>query len=494
MEKVYACIDLKSFYASVECVERKLNPLTTNLVVADSERTEKTICLAVSPSLKSYGLKGRSRLYEVIERVKEVNNERKKNIKTDFTSKSFNNNDVLMNPYVKLDYITARPRMGLYMKYSTKIYNIYLKYLDVSDIFAYSIDEVFCDLTNYLKYRKMTPEELVTKMILDVIKETGITATAGIGTNMYLAKIAMDIMAKHAPPNEYDVRIYSLNEEKYRKELWNHTPLTDFWRVGPGISAKLIENKIYTMGDICELSIKNENKLYDLFGVNAELLIDHAWGYEPCTISDVKKYRPSSSSLSRGQVLSEPYDYQKTKLIIAEMADLLSLDLVEHHYVTNQLVLTIGYDTSNVDSNYQGRIVKDRYGRNIPKHDHGTINIDHFTSSSKVIIEKTMELYDRIINPKLLTRRMSIAACNLKDYSKKDEVKVYEQFDLFSDNSLKEKQKEEDKINENKENDVQKAILEIKKKYGKNAILKGMNLMKGAKTIERNGEIGGHRA
>ena len=312
MEKVYACIDLKSFYASVECVERKLNPLTTNLVVADSERTEKTICLAVSPSLKSYGLKGRSRLYEVIQRVKEVNNERKKNIKTDFISKSFNNNDVLMNPYVKLDYITARPRMGLYMKYSTKIYNIYLKYLDVSDIFAYSIDEVFCDLTNYLKYRKMTPEELVTKMILDVIKETGITATAGIGTNMYLAKIAMDIMAKHAPPNEYDVRIYSLNEENYRKELWNHKPLTDFWRVGPGISAKLIENKIYTMGDICKLSLENENKLYDLFGVNAELLIDHAWGYEPCTISDVKNYRPSSSSLSRGQVLSEPYDYQKT--------------------------------------------------------------------------------------------------------------------------------------------------------------------------------------
>ena len=418
---------------------------------------------------------------------------RKRNIKS-FTGKSYNNEIVRMNSNIMLDYIIARPRMGLYMKYSTKIYNIYLKYLDVSDIFAYSIDEVFCDLTNYLKYRKMTAEELVTEMILDVIKETGITATAGIGTNMYLAKIAMDVMAKHAKPNEYDVRIYSLNEEKYRKELWNHTPLTDFWRVGEGIAIKLNENKIYTMGDICEISLRNENYLYNLFGVNAELLIDHAWGYEPCTISDVKKYKPSSSSLSRGQVLSDPYDYQKTLLIITEMADLLALDLVEHHYVTNQIVLTIGYDTSNINSNYKGEIVKDRYGRNIPKHAHGTINIDHFTSSSKIIIEKTIELYKRIINPKLLTRRMSIAACNLKDYDKKNEIKVYEQFDLFSNNSFKEEQKKKEKIDEEKENDVQKAILSIKKKYGKNAILKGMNYVEGATTIERNGEIGGHRA
>ena len=361
MEKIYACIDLKSFYASVECVMRNLNPITTNLVVADSDRTEKTICLAVSPSLKSYGLKGRARLYEVISKVKKIKEERKKKIKKDFIGKAYNNNIIKMNKDIELDFIIAKPRMSLYIKYSALIYNVYLKYLSSDDIFVYSIDEVFC-----LKYNKISAIDFVTKIIQDVIKETGITATGGIGTNPYLAKVAMDIMAKHARPNKDDVRIYYLDEMTYRKELWNHKPLTDFWRIGDGYAKKLEENKIYTMGDICKKSLEDEEFFYKLFGVNAEILIDHAWGYEPCTIKDIKNYKARSTSLSRSQVLHEAYDYIKSELIVREMIDLLSLDLIEKNLVTDNLVLTIGYDVSNLDNEYKGIITKDYYERSIP--------------------------------------------------------------------------------------------------------------------------------
>ena len=495
MDRVYACIDLKSFYASVECHERGLDPITTNLVVADSARTLKTICLAVSPSLKTYGLKGRARLYEVVSKVREVNELRKKNIQNQaFISKSYNNEKVRLNPKVALDFIIAKPRMSLYIKYSTMIYNVYLKYLSSDDIFVYSIDEVFCDLTNYLKYSKLTPQELVTKMILDVIKTTGITATAGIGTNLYLAKVAMDILAKHTKPNKDNVRIAELDEMSYRKLLWEHMPLTDFWRVGHGIASKLEENKMHTMGDICLKSLENEELLYSLFGVNAELLIDHAWGYEPCTIKDIKNYKPQNNSLSRGQVLHEAYDYLKAKLIVMEMMDLLSLDLVENHYVTNALVLTIGYDVSNLNEHYTGEITKDYYGRKIPKQAHGTIAIEHFTSSSKLLTKKIIELYEEIVAPKLFIRRINITAINLVKEEDKSKMIRYEQFDLFSDNQNKVMQKERDSIDEEKELKMQKAILDIKKKYGKNAMLRGMNLMHGATTIERNNEIGGHHA
>ena len=494
MERVYACIDLKSFYASVECHERGLNPITTNLVVADSERTEKTICLAVSPSLKSYGLKGRARLYEVIGKVKEINQDRKKHLpnKT-FTGKSFNNEKIRMNPNLELDFIIAKPRMSLYIKYSTMIYNVYLKYLSSDDIFVYSIDEVFCDLTNYLKYNNMTPEEMVTKMILDVIETTGITATGGIGTNLYLAKVAMDIMAKHAKPNKDDVRIFSLDEMSYRKLLWEHQPLTDFWRVGAGYSDTLLENKMFTMGDIARASLKNEELLYKLFGVNAEILIDHAWGYEPCTIKSIKNYRPQNNSLSRGQVLHEPYDFNKGKLIVMEMMDLLCLDLVVKHFISDTLVLTIGYDTLNLKGNYHGEVTKDYYGRKIPKHAHGTIKLNHATSSSKTLTEYIVKLYEDIVNPNLSIRRVNITACNLVSEEFRHRKKVA-QINLFSNQEdiMEEENKERER--EEKELDMQKTIINIKNKYGKNAIIKGMNLMEGATTIERNNEIGGHKA
>ena len=494
MKRVYACIDLKSFYASVECHERGLNPITTNLVVADSERTEKTICLAVSPSLKSYGLKGRARLYEVIEKVKEINQDRKKNLPNKkFTGKSFNNEKIRMNPNLELDFIIAKPRMSLYIKYSTMIYNVYLKYLSSDDIFVYSIDEVICDLTNYLKYNNMTPEEMVTKMILDVIKETGITATGGIGTNLYLAKVAMDIMAKHAKPNKDDVRIFSLDEMSYRKLLWEHQPLTDFWRVGAGYSDTLLENKMFTMGDIARASLKNEELLYKLFGVNAEILIDHAWGYEPCTIKSIKNYRPQNNSLSRGQVLHEPYDFNKGKLIVMEMMDLLCLDLVVKHFISDTLVLTIGYDTLNLKGDYHGEVTKDYYGRKIPKHAHGTIKLDHATSSSKTLTEYIVKLYEDIVNPNLSIRRVNITACNLVSEEFRHRKKVA-QINLFTNQEkIMEKEKKERDMEE-KELNMQKTIINIKNKYGKNAIIKGMNLMEGATTIERNNEIGGHKA
>lgn len=492
MDRIYACIDLKSFYASVECVERNLNPLTTNLVVADLSRTEKTICLAVTPSLKQYGLSGRSRLYEVVAKVKEINRKRKIQAKGVFIGKSSDDIELSNNPKLELDYIVAPPRMKYYMNYSNKIYNVYLKYLDPLDIYVYSIDEVFMDITDYLKLYKLKPRELITKIITDVYDTTGITATGGIGTNMYLAKVAMDIVAKHAKPDVNGVRIAGLDEMTYRKLLWDHKPLTDFWRVGKGISKKLEENGIYTMGDICLTSIKDENKLFKLFGVNAELLIDHAWGYEPVTIKDVKNYKPISNSLSSGQVLHEPYNCEKTKLIVREMTELLTLDMVDKHYVTDEIVLTVGYDISNLD-NYTGEIKKDFYGRNTPKPAHGTIRLDHATSSTKIIMKAVMELFDRIINPRLLTRRINITVCNLVNEDSVVNKKVIKQFDLFSNNIVEEEKKKKELDDEKSEKEIQKAIISIKRKYGKNAILKGMNLEEGATTIERNGQVGGHK-
>ena len=492
---IYAAIDLKSFYASVECRERNLDPLTTNLVVADNSRTEKTVCLAVTPSLKSYGIPGRARLFEVIQKVKEVNIERKRksNIK-EFIGSSYNDNELKNNNRLELDYLVAPPRMSYYMEYSTKIYNIYLKYFSPEDIYVYSIDEVFIDITHYLNTYKMKARELITKVIHDVYNATGITATAGIGTNLYLCKVAMDIVAKHAKPDKNGVRIAGLDELTYRKLLWSHRPLTDFWRVGKGYSKKLEDHRIYTMGDVARTSLQNEDLLYKLFGVNAELLIDHSWGWECATIKSIKDYKPTTNSISSGQVLHCPYNYEKTKTIIKEMTELLSLDLVKKGIVTSQLVLDIGYDIENLtnpslNNLYNGEITLDRYGRKVPKHAHGTINIDHKTSSSKILIEEILKLYDRIINKNLLVRRINITANNVVT-EESLENNNFEQLDLFInyDEINKKRKKEKDERN------IQKAIIQIKEKYGKNAILKGMNFQEEGTTIDRNNQIGGHKA
>ena len=499
MDRVYICIDLKSFYASVECVERGLDPLNTNLVVADEARTAKTICLAVSPSLKSYGLSGRCRLFEAIQKVREVNYQRRKdNNYRPFTKKSYLDSEIKKNNNLELDFIKATPRMRLYMKYSTNIYNIYLKYIAEEDILVYSIDEVFCDITNYLKFYKMTASELVMKIISEVYKTTGITATAGIGTNMYLAKVAMDIMAKKMKPNEYGVRIAYLNEELYKKELWSHRPLTDFWRVGRGYAKKLEDNRIYTMGDIARTSLVNEDLLFKLFGVNAELLIDHAWGYEPCTISDAKNYKPLRNSISTGQVLHCAYDYNKAKLVVREMVDSLTLDLVDKHFISNQFVLTIGYDVENllnpqIASLYHGEITTDNYGRSIPKHAHGTANIDHRTSSTSIITNEVMKLYDKIVNRHLLIKRINLTACDVVNENCQDKVIITKQLDLFSNTSALNKEKEQELHNEVEERKIQRTLLDIKNKYGKNAILKGMNLEEGSTQKDRNEQVGGHR-
>lgn len=500
-QRTYIAIDLKSFYASVECVERGLNPITTNLVVADSSRTEKTICLAVSPALKSYGIPGRARLFEVIQKVKEVNKNRKdKLIDGTFKGSSYNATELKNKPDYELDFIAAPPRMSLYMKYSTNIYNIYLKYFSSEDIYVYSVDEIFCDVTHYLKYYNMSAKDLVTKVILDVYKTTGITATAGIGTNLYLCKIAMDIGAKHAKADKNGVRIAELDELSYRKTLWTHTPITDFWRVGKGYAKKLEEHKIYTMGDVARTSINNEDLLYKLFGINAELLIDHSWGWEPVTIKDIKAYKPTTNSISSGQVLHCPYDTQKAKLIVKEMTELLTLDLVEKNLITGQMVLTIGYDIENltnssISSTYKGEITIDRYGRKIPKHAHGTINLTHKTSSTKIIMEAVMELYDRIIDNNLLVRRIYVVANNVTSANlPKEEKKQYEQIDMFTNYEEQEKKTEENNKKEQSEREIQKAMINIKKKYGKNAIIKGMNLEEGGTTVARNAQIGGHKA
>ena len=494
-QNMYIAIDLKSFFASVECKERGLDPLTTNLVVADNSRTEKTICLAVSPSLKQYGIPGRARLFEVIQKVREVNTNRKYNAPGHvLKGKSYIDNELKKHPELELDYIIAPPQMKKYMKYSTDIYNIYLKYFSADDIYVYSIDEVFIDVTHYLQTYQMKASSLATKVVHDVYETTGITATCGVGTNLYLAKIAMDIVAKHAKANKYGVRIACLDEKMYKQQLWEHKPLTDFWRVGKGIAKKLEKNNMHTMGDVARCSITNEDKLFKLFGINAELLIDHAWGYEPCTMQSIKSYVPTTKSLCSGQVLHCPYNYEKTKLIIKEMTELLALDLVDKHLVTNQLVLTVGYDIENLSDSsikYNGEITIDRYGRNVPKHAHGTQNIDHYTSSNKIIGEAVIKLYERIIDKNLLTRRINISANNLIDENEAEaETKqTFEQIDLFTDYSEVNKKKEEEK----KEHELQKSILDIKKKYGKNAILKGMNFESGGTTIERNGQVGGHK-
>ena len=494
-QHIYVAIDLKSFYASVECQERGLNPITTNLVVADSSRTEKTICLAVSPSLKQYGIPGRARLFEVVQKVKEVNIERKRKAPNQtFTGSSYDDIALKKNPDLELSYIVAPPRMSHYMKCSTNIYNVYLKWFSPEDIYVYSIDEVFIDITHYLQTYNMKARELVTKVIQDVYETTGITATAGIGTNLYLCKVAMDIVAKHVEPNKNGVRIAGLDEMTYRKLLWDHRPITDFWRVGKGYSKKLEEHRIYTMGDIARVSIQNEELLYKLFGINAELLIDHAWGWEPVTIKQIKAYKPTTNSISSGQVLHCPYNFEQTKLIVKEMTELLTLDLVEKNLVTNQIVLTVGYDIENltdpyISNSYNGEITIDRYGRKIPKHAHGTINLDHKTSSTKIIMEATMKLYERIMNKKLLVRRINITANNVVDEETAKQEKTFEQIDLFTNYQEKvEKRKEEQT-----EKQLQKAMIDIKTKYGKNAILKGMNLQEGGTTIERNGQIGGHK-
>lgn len=494
-QSIYIAIDLKSFYASVECRERGLDPMTTNLVVADRSRTEKTICLAVSPSLKSYGIPGRARLFEVTQKVKEINIERKRKApQYKFKGSSFDDKELKTKTELELDFIVASPRMSYYMKYSTQIYNIYLKYFAPEDIYSYSIDEVFCDVTHYLQTYNMSAKELVTKVIQDVYQLTGITATAGIGTNLYLCKVAMDIVAKHVKPDKNGVRVAELDEMSYRKLLWNHRPITDFWRVGKGYEKKLEKHRIYTMGDVARTSLENEDLLYKLFGINAELLIDHSWGWECVTIESIKAYKPISNSISTGQVLHCPYNYEKTKLIVKEMTELLTLDLVSKNLVTNQIVLTIGYDIDNliipeISRFYDGEITIDHYGRKIPKHAHGTINIDHKTSSTKIIMEAVMKLYERIINGKLLVRRINITANNVVSEKIVKEYDYYEQINLFVDyEELSKKRKKEQA-----EKEIQKAMLNIKNKYGKNSILKGMNLQEGGTTIERNRQIGGHK-
>ena len=504
-ERTYVCCDLKSFYASVECVERGLDPMITNLVVANQRRTDKTICLAVSPSLKAYGIPGRARLFEVVQKVTEVNARRKWNAPGhQLTGSSWHDPEVQKNPALALDYIVAPPRMAHYIDWSTKIYSVYLKYIAPEDIYPYSIDEVFMDLTNYLDTYKMTARELTRTIILDILKTTGITAAAGMGTNLYLAKVAMDIVAKHIHPDKDGVRIAKLNEMTYRRLLWSHRPLTDFWRVGKGYATKLEAHGMYTMGDVARCSIgkpgeyHNEELLYKLFGVNAEILIDHAWGWEPCTIADAKAYKPENKSIVSGQVLQCPYDFPKARLVVREMADALALDLVDKGLVTNQLVLTVGYDRENLDdpsraAQYQGPVTTDRYGRKIPKHAVGTENFS-YTSSANDLLKAVTALYDRIVDQNLLIRRLSISANKLLDEASASKEEPAEQLDLFTDYAAKEQQEQANKAAHARERKLQEAMLGIKKRYGKNAILKGMNLEEGATARERNQTIGGHHA
>lgn len=504
--RTYIAIDLKSFFASVECKERKLDPLKTNLVVADAARTEKTICLAVTPSLKAYGIPGRARLFEVVQRVREENQKRAAAAPGHrLEGTSYDDDALKNNPSLAIDYVIAPPRMALYMEYSTKIYNIYLKYVAPEDIHVYSIDEVMMDVTSYLRTYGMSARELARTMIQDVLAETNITATAGIGTNLYLCKIAMDIVAKHVEPDDDGVRMAQLDEMQYRKLLWNHRPLTDFWRVGAGYARKLEENGMYTMGDVArcsmgkEDSFYNEDLLYRLFGVNAELLIDHAWGYEPCTMEMIKAYRPTTSSLCSGQVLQRPYDFEKTRLVVQEMVDLQVLDLVDKGLMTDQVVLTIGYDIENLTDPkrrkaYHGEVTIDRYGRAVPKHAHGTINLKGHTSSTIEITEKVMELYDRIVDPTLLVRRINMSVNHLEVESAVVQKEEYEQLNLFTDYAQKEEKDREERQMREREKNMQHAMIDIKKKYGKNAIIKGMNLQEGATACERNRQIGGHKA
>lgn len=506
-EYTYIAIDLKSFYASVECIERNLDPLHTNLVVADASRTEKTICLAVAPALKAYGIPGRARLFEVIQKVKLVNEQRKKQVSGNkLVGESCDDRVLNKDPTMALSYIAAPPRMALYMEYSTLIYNIYLKYVAPEDIHVYSVDEVFIDVTQYLKTYGLTARELAMKMIQEVLKTTGITATAGIGSNLYLCKVAMDVEAKHITPDKDGVRIAELDEMSYRRLLWTHRPLTDFWRVGRGYSKKLEKVGLFTMGDIalCSVGKKtdyyNEDLLYKLFGINAELLIDHAWGWEPCTIADIKAYKPESNSVGSGLVLQCPYEFEKARIIIKEMTELLVLDLVDKGLVTDQIVITVGYDIENLSNpeirkSYKGEVTTDGYGRKIPKHAHGTANIGKPTSSTRLIMEAVVELFDRIVNPKLLVRRIYVTANHVvSEKSESSREPSYEQLDLFTDYQTEIRKREEEEKLLEREKRMQRAMLEIKRKFGKNAILKGTNFAEGATTIDRNNQIGGHKA
>lgn len=496
--RVYAAIDLKSFYASVECQERGLDPLTTNLVVADSSRTEKTICLAVSPSLKKYGIAGRARLFEVVQKVKEVNHQRlKKTKRYKFTGKSYDDVELQKDPNLELSYVVATPRMSFYIEYSAKIYEVYLKYLAPQDIHVYSIDEVFVDITSYLNTNKMTAKEFVKRIIIDIYETTGITATAGIGTNLYLCKVAMDIMAKHVRADEDGVRIAQLDESRYRQYLWSHTPLRDFWRVGRGYTKRLEKLGLYTMGDIARCSLDHEDLLYDEFGINAELLIDHAWGYEACSMEDIKAYQPENQSIGSGQVLSDPYDFKKARLVVIEMVDQLTLDLVDKQLVTDQIIFTIGYDKDNLanhSSLYSGEITTDYYGRKIPKHAHKSIQLEMFTSSSSYIIKKVLSAYDKIVDKKLYIRRINISANHVRYEGETQNQEIVMQMNLFEDYEAIEKQRKKQKEELEKDKRIQLATLAIKKKYGKNAVLKVMDLEEGATAITRNKTIGGHKA
>lgn len=502
MNRIYLCVDLKSFYASVECIERNLDPMTTNLVVADSSRTEKTICLAVSPALRTNGIPGRPRLFEVMQTVRAVNEERRRKAPGGrLKGESYDACALKADPELGLAYIVAPPRMALYIEYSTKIYDIYLKYIAPEDIHVYSIDEVFMDITGYLNTYHLTAHALAMRIIRDVLHSAGITATVGIGTNMYLAKIAMDIKAKKMLPDKDGVRIAELDEMSYRRELWAHTPLTDFWRVGRGTANKLEANGLYTMGDIARYSLSNfgEEKLYQLFGVNAELLIDHAWGWEPCTITDVKAYKPENKSIGSGQVLHCPYDFNKAKLIVREMTELLALDLVEKRLVTDQVVLTVGYDIENlknpeIKKQYKGGVVTDQYGRRVPKPAHGTANIGRWTSSANLIMKAVMDLYEKIVNPKLLVRRVNLSANHVVPEKGIEEKQDFEQLDLFTDYEALQKKREQEELGLKKERAIQEATIELRNKFGKNAILKGTNLQEGATTKDRNRHIGGHKA
>ncbi len=503
--KTYIAIDLKSFYASVECVERGLDPLTTNLVVADKGRTEKTICLAVSPSLKAYGIPGRARLFEVVAKVREANYIRRANAPyRRFTGKSYHAPDLAKNPSLELDYIVAPPRMAHYIKWSTRIYEVYLRHVAPEDIHVYSIDEVFIDATHYLRVRGMNGHEFARMLVKEVLAETGITATAGIGTNLYLAKVAMDIVAKHVEADKDGVRIAELDEMSYRRLLWDHRPLTDFWRVGRGYSRTLESHGLYTMGDVARCSLgkptdrHNEDLLYKLFGVNAELLIDHAWGWEPCTMEAIKKYKPESNSMGSGQVLHCPYTFDKAKLIVREMADALALDLVEKGIVAERIVLTVGYDIDNLNgknnASYDGDVTTDFYGRKVPKHAHGTAALGGFTSSTRVILDAVDSLYDRIVDPRLLVRRLNITADNVIPETELKPEATAVQLDLFTDVEEQERLHKAEQESLKREKKVQGAIIDIKKKFGKNAILKGMNLEDGATAKDRNSQIGGHKA
>lgn len=491
---VFICIDLKSFYASVECAARGLDPLQTNLVVADASRTEKTICLAVSPSLKAIGVPGRPRLFDVVQLVRQENERRRRRAPHQtFADKSGNAAALAANPALELDYIVAAPRMARYMEISTQIYQVYLRYIAPEDIHVYSIDEVFIDVTNYLQTYRCTAHELALRMVRDVLRESGITATAGIGTNLYLAKIAMDIVAKKMPADKDGVRIAELDEMSYRQQLWDHRPLTDFWRIGHGTARRLAQEYIYTMGDLARFSETGEDKLFRMFGVNAELLIDHAWGCEPCTMQMIKHYRPENHSIGQGQVLSEPYSFEKGRLIVREMTDLLVLELVRHGLVTDQIVLTVGYDHTGIPQDYDGILETNHYGKRIPKSAHGSVNLNRQTASTKLILEAVMQLYNRIVDPKLSVRRMYVAANHvIREQDAEAERPL--QYGLFDDIEALERRREQEQVYLAKERRLQSAIIALKNKYGKNAVLKGMNFREGATTIARNGQVGGHRA